>query len=312
MTHSRHRFLPIITALLALVVAACGGAPAAPGDAVPAAQQGEIPTAVAIEATAPAPATAVAAPTPTPQPAREPAPTATPVPATETAQPEAAPATEEPQAEPSPTPAAAEDDQPPAEQSLAEAMAAFPGTPTAQGEVILVTGKVVNANGEPLPGAAVEFWQTDANGVYDHPGDRGTSQRDRGFQFYGTSIAGDTGTYVFRTVKPGEYEPRPRHIHVKVKIDGQEVLTTQFYFQEDQAALPGEGVFQQAGSQGELLLLAPVGSVDVQGTAIPVLGNDLVIDTGAGTLTPTPSQSEGPYYPVVVVADYDNDLAAVP
>jgi hypothetical protein len=92
------------------------------------------------------------------------------------------------------------------------------------------------------------------------------------------------------------------------------VLTTQFYFQEDEAALPGEGVFSQAGSQGNLLLLTTAGSVDLEGTAVPILSNDLVIDTGTGgdALTPTPSQSEGPYYPVVPVADYDNDLAVVP
>jgi hypothetical protein len=99
-----------------------------------------------------------------------------------------------------------------------------------------------------------------------------------------------------------------------VKIDGQEVLTTQFYFQEDQAALPGEGVFQQAGNQGELLLLETIDSAELGGTTVPVLSNDLVIDTGAGaaTLPLTPSQSEGPYYPVVTVAEYDNDLAVTP
>ena len=131
------------------------------------------------------------------------------------------------------------------------------------------------------------------------------------FQFYGHSVTDATGAYLFRTIMPGEYEPRPRHIHVKVKIDGVEALTTQFYFDEDRAALRNEGLFQQAGSLGELLILKSVGSVDVAERTANVLTNDLVIATGAGSLTPTPPQGEGPYYPVVTVAEYDNDLTVV-
>jgi protocatechuate 3,4-dioxygenase beta subunit len=185
--------------------------------------------------------------------------------------------------------------------------------PTAAGEVILVTGQVLDLAGNPLPGAAVEFWQTDAEGIYDHPGDGGTANRDRGFQFYGTAIADAEGRYVFRTVQPGYYEPRPRHIHVKVKLDGRTLLTTQFYFEEDVATLGNEGLFAQAGSLGNLLILQTADSVDMAGSAVDLLSNDLVVNTGSsGSLTATPAQGEGPYYPVVAVADYDNDLAVVP
>ncbi|MEZ4770092.1 MAG: hypothetical protein R2844_16880 [Caldilineales bacterium] len=179
--------------------------------------------------------------------------------------------------------------------------AEFSGPPTAAGEVILVTGRVLDTDGNPLTGAAVEFWQTDSNGIYDHPGDSGTANRDRGFQFYGTAIAGEDGTYAFRTVRPGYYEPRPKHIHVKVKLDGRELLTTQFYFAED-----GTGL-------SEMMVLKDGGTVDLNGTAVVLLTNDLIINTGSGgALTPTPAQTEGPYYPLATVADFDNDLAAVP
>jgi protocatechuate 3,4-dioxygenase beta subunit len=179
--------------------------------------------------------------------------------------------------------------------------------------VILVTGQVLDLSGNPLPGAAVEFWQTDAAGIYDHPGDRGTANRDRGFQFYGTSIADAEGRYLFRTVQPGYYEPRPRHIHVKVKLDGRTLLTTQFYFEEDMAVLGNEGLFAQAGSLGNLLILQTADSVDMAGRSVDLLANDLVVNTGSvGSLTATPAQGEGPYYPVVSVTGYDNDLAVVP
>lgn len=196
------------------------------------------------------------------------------------------------------------------EQALAGRFSSFTAAPSAQGEVVLLTGRVLDVNGNPVPGAAVEIWHTDADGIYDHPGDRSTNDRDRGFQFYGTSVTGSDGVYTFRTIKPGEYEPRPRHIHVKVKRDGTEILTTQFYFPEDRATLAQEGVFSQSGNQGNLLILTELAALD----GVPVLSNDLVIDTGlgAGTLPRTPAQTEGPYYPRANVADFDNDLAVVP
>lgn len=100
----------------------------------------------------------------------------------------------------------------------------------AAGQILEFGGTVYDAGGFPLEGAVVEIWQTDAGGVYLHPNDPGTANRDRNFQFYGEAQTGPDGAYNFRTLLPGLYEPRPRHIHVKVKLDGQELLTTQFYF----------------------------------------------------------------------------------
>lgn len=98
------------------------------------------------------------------------------------------------------------------------------------GDVLALSGVVYDATGMPVEDAVVEIWQTDSSGVYDHPGDPGTADRDRNFQFYGESATGPDGVYSFRTIVPGRYEPRPRHIHVKVRRDGVELLTTQFYF----------------------------------------------------------------------------------
>lgn len=102
-----------------------------------------------------------------------------------------------------------------------------------EGQVLHFGGVVYDANGLPAEGITVEIWQTDASGVYLHPQDPGTDGRDPNFQFYGESNTGADGVYSFRTVLPGRYEPRPRHIHVKVKQDGQELLTTQFYFADE-------------------------------------------------------------------------------
>jgi protocatechuate 3,4-dioxygenase beta subunit len=287
----------IVFALSILALAGCAGATTSAPAATATSQTLAEPSATALVAVQPEPAATEAA---TLEPTEEATPeqTANPAPAEPTATPASSAATAAPVQELS------------LGQSLA---AAFTTPPTAAGEVILVTGQVLDTNGAPLPGAAVEFWQTDASGIYDHPGDGGTDGRDRGFQFYGTSIADAEGRYVFRTVQPGYYEPRPRHIHVKVKLDGRELLTTQFYFPEDQASLGGEGVFSQAGGLGDLLILPTMDTVDMYGTAVPLLAADLIIDTGSGgTLTATPAQAEGPYYPVVAVDQFDNDLAAAP
>jgi protocatechuate 3,4-dioxygenase beta subunit len=93
----------------------------------------------------------------------------------------------------------------------------FDGPITAQGEVLVFGGQVLDRAGNPLSGARVEIWQTDHQGIYDHPGDRRLMSRDQGFQGFGSSMTNSQGLYRFRTLLPGVYGSRPRHIHVKVK-----------------------------------------------------------------------------------------------
>ncbi len=99
------------------------------------------------------------------------------------------------------------------------------------GDLLLLSGKVLDSKGQPILGAVVEIWQTDSSGAYMHPNDPSTSSRDLNFQFYGESITAEDGSYSFRTILPGRYQPRPRHIHFKVKLEGKELLTSQFYFE---------------------------------------------------------------------------------
>lgn len=135
------------------------------------------------------------------------------------------------------------------------------------GERVVFGGTIYDANGWPVDGAVIEIWQTDANGIYLHPNDPNTARRDTNFQFYGEAVTGENGRYAFRTILPGEYEPRPRHIHVKVKLDGQELLTTQFYFQ-------GETALQGDGAE---LLIALEASEDADGSPVWVGERDVVL-----------------------------------
>ena len=99
----------------------------------------------------------------------------------------------------------------------------------AGGEVVELGGRVLDRSGNPVTGARVEIWQCDVKGRYLHRGDSGGSSRDKAFQGFGHDTTGVYGSYSFRTIKPVPYAGRTPHIHVKVLVDNQESLTTQFY-----------------------------------------------------------------------------------
>ncbi|HEX2546188.1 MAG TPA: protocatechuate 3,4-dioxygenase [Ramlibacter sp.] len=101
----------------------------------------------------------------------------------------------------------------------------------AQGEPAWVEGIVTDVAGKPLAGGQVEIWQCDHAGRYHHPGDGGRA--DRNFQGFGRVALGADGRYRFRTIRPVPYSGRTPHIHVKVRLDRRELLTTQLYVEGD-------------------------------------------------------------------------------
>ena len=99
----------------------------------------------------------------------------------------------------------------------------------AVGEVTHLSGRILDANGNPLRNALVEIWQCDQHGAYLHSGTGNREKRDRNFQGFGRFLTGRDGAYYFRTIKPVPYPGRTPHIHFKVKVKGQDKLTTQCY-----------------------------------------------------------------------------------
>ncbi len=99
----------------------------------------------------------------------------------------------------------------------------------AGGETLKLRGVVTDTGAKPLAGAVVEIWQCDANGVYRHPGDPRPTLRDTAFQGFGQTTTDGDGRFSFRTILPVPYPGRTPHIHAKIVIGGQPVLTTQFY-----------------------------------------------------------------------------------
>ncbi len=108
-------------------------------------------------------------------------------------------------------------------------------TGRAQGELLHIMGQVTDPHGQPIAGARIEIWQTNAFGRYHHPGDRRDVRLDPYFQGYGHDTTNAGGAYRFRTIRPVAYPAsgswmRPPHIHFAVSGPGVETLVTQMYF----------------------------------------------------------------------------------
>jgi protocatechuate 3,4-dioxygenase, beta subunit len=99
----------------------------------------------------------------------------------------------------------------------------------AVGEITYLSGKILDARGNPIKNAAVEIWQCDNNGAYLHTGTSNADKKDKNFQGFGRFTTASSGEYLFRTIKPVPYPGRTPHIHFKVKVKGKDELTTQCY-----------------------------------------------------------------------------------
>ncbi len=88
------------------------------------------------------------------------------------------------------------------------------------GERIIVTGRVVDEDGRPVPHTLVEIWQCNAAGRYRHAVDDHPAPLDPNFTGAGRMLTDADGRYRFTTIKPGAYPWRnhqnawrPAHIH---------------------------------------------------------------------------------------------------
>ena len=95
-----------------------------------------------------------------------------------------------------------------------------------EGQPLRIEGKVFKGGGDclsPVSNAILDVWHCDSHGDYDMQGYKGRGQ---------VKTKTD-GSYNFTTILPPAYGSRPRHIHFKVRAEGQRELTTQLYFQGD-------------------------------------------------------------------------------
>ena len=105
----------------------------------------------------------------------------------------------------------------------------------AEGDIIYVSGQVLDDRFKPVPGALVDVWQANKHGRYHHEDDPNPAPLDANFQGWAQIKTDHRGRYSFKTIMPGAYPVdeewrRPPHIHFKVSKRGYHEVTTQMYF----------------------------------------------------------------------------------
>lgn len=88
------------------------------------------------------------------------------------------------------------------------------------GTKLVITGYVYTTDCKPVANALLDFWQADANGVYDNSG----------YTLRGHQFTDENGRYELTTVVPGIYTGRTEHIHLKVQAPNGKLITSQLFF----------------------------------------------------------------------------------
>ena len=137
------------------------------------------------------------------------------------------------------------------------------------GERIIVTGRVLDEAGRPVPNTLIEIWQANAAGRYIHEVDQHDAPIDPNFFGGGRCMTDADGRYRFMTIKPGAYPWgnhlnawRPNHIHLS--LFGPSFVTrlvTQMYFPGD-PLLELDPIFKSAPSSARERMIATF-SIDV-------------------------------------------------
>jgi len=114
------------------------------------------------------------------------------------------------------------------------------------GERIIVTGRVLESGGRPVPATLIEIWQANAAGRYRLDVDSHPAPLDPNFDGAGRCLTDAEGRFRFVTIKPGPYPWgnhhnawRPAHIHFSVlgRAFAQRLVTAMFF--------PGDPLFAQ-------------------------------------------------------------------
>jgi protocatechuate 3,4-dioxygenase, beta subunit len=110
-----------------------------------------------------------------------------------------------------------------------------------RGERVVVSGRILDGDGQGVPDAVLELWQANADGRYAHPEDTQTKPVDPAFRGYGRVCTDAACRFQFTTVKPGPV-PGPGggmqapHIAVSVFARGlMKRLVTRLYFPDEPA-----------------------------------------------------------------------------
>ena len=123
------------------------------------------------------------------------------------------------------------------------------------GETVVVDGRVLDTQGQPIEGAVLEIWQTAENGLYS-----GQDAAQPEYNLRARMTTGADGRYLFSTIRPAPYTVpddgpvgellhatgrhpwRPSHLHFIVTADKMRSLVTEV-FPSDDPYLDEDAVF---------------------------------------------------------------------
>lgn len=129
----------------------------------------------------------------------------------------------------------------------------------ASGQVITISGRVLDLKGNPVPGATIELWQANAAGRYAHPLDVSTAPLDPHFQGYAAIRSDSRGQWRIVTIKPGGYDSpighRPPHIHFDLRGPRSRNIA-QLYFPEEAEGNAADSLYTALGPAAATSLAA--------------------------------------------------------
>jgi protocatechuate 3,4-dioxygenase alpha subunit len=128
---------------------------------------------------------------------------------------------------------------------------------------IVLRGRLLDGDGDPVPDGMVEFWQASEAGRYAHPADtRDDVPLEDGFWGFARSGTADDGWYEIVTLKPGRVPSRDGRLqapHILVGVFARGLLkrlVTRVYFPDEEEANAADPVLSELGERERATLVA--------------------------------------------------------
>jgi protocatechuate 3,4-dioxygenase alpha subunit len=114
-------------------------------------------------------------------------------------------------------------------------------SPGVAGDKVMIEGRMIDGDANPVTDAIVEIWQANAHGRYAHPDDTQDKPLEPAFKGFGRVTTDNDGFFRFTTIKPGRVraqgdELQAPHLNVTIFTRGLlKHLITRMYFPNDSA-----------------------------------------------------------------------------
>lgn len=111
--------------------------------------------------------------------------------------------------------------------------------PETEGQHVVLQGRLLDADGQPIPDGMIEIWQANAHGKYVHPDDHSSNPLTKNFMGFGRMPTDEQGGFRFSTIKPGRVAHRDGSLqapHIMVQVFARGLikqLVTRVYFPDD-------------------------------------------------------------------------------